>query len=112
MTIRSTQTPRAFLRVSGVSPLLLLLMAPAGRTMADETRAKNDRPRLGLIGAGGQGRGDARKASRFGDFLAICDVDRNHAEQARDHEDIGKGKAEAYEDYRKLLDRNDVDAVI
>ena len=56
--------------------------------------------------------GDARGASRFGDFLAVCDVDKRHAERAREHKDIGKGKADVYEDYRKLLDRKDIDAVI
>src|SRR4051812_17720939 len=103
---------REFLRVSAASPLLFPFVAPAARTMADETRAKNDRPRLGLIGAGGQGSGDARGASKYGDFLAVCDVDRRHAEKARDHDQIGKGKADIYEDYRKLLDRDDIDAVI
>src|SRR4051812_14106029 len=103
---------REFLRVSAASPLLWPLFAPAGRTMADETRAKNDRPRLGLIGAGGQGTGDARGASHYGDFLAVCDVDQKHAEKAKDDSRIGKGKADSYEDYRKLLDRSDIDAVI
>jgi predicted dehydrogenase len=107
-----TQNRRDFLRVSAASPLLWPLFAPAGRTMADETRAKNDRPRLGLIGAGGQGTGDARGASHYGDFLAVCDVDRKHAEKAKDDTRIGKGKADSYEDYRKLLDRDDIDAVI
>jgi predicted dehydrogenase len=106
------QNRREFLRVSAASPLLLPLITPAGRTMADETRAKNDRPRLALIGAGGQGQGDARGASHFGDFLAICDVDKGHAEHARDDKNIGKGKADVYEDYRKVLDRNDIDAVL
>ncbi len=110
--IEKTQSRRDFLRVSAASPLLLPLVATAGRTMADETRAKNDRPRLGLIGAGGQGSGVARGASRFGDFLAVCDVDKRHAERAREQKDIGKGKADVYEDYRKVLDRKDVDAVI
>lgn len=103
---------RDFLRVTAASPLMAPLVASSGRTMADETRAKNDRPRLGLIGAGGQGSGDARGASRFGDFLAVCDVDRRHAERAKDDRNIGKGKADSYEDYRKLLDRKDIDAVI
>jgi len=111
MTIR-TQNRREFLRVTARSPLLLPFLAPFGRAMADEPRAKNDRPRLGLIGAGGQGSGDARGAAHFGDFLAVCDVDKRHAERAKKDRRIGRDKADIYEDYRKLLDRHDIDAVI
>ena len=111
MTLR-THNRRDFLRITATSPALLPFLTPFGRTMADETRSKNDRPRLGLIGAGGQGSGDARGASHFGDFLAVCDVDQRHAERARNDDRIGKKKADVYEDYRKLLDRPDIDAVI
>ena len=53
-----------------------------------------------------------RAPRTYGDFLAVCDVDRRHAEKAKDDNHIGKGKADVYEDYRKLLDRKDIDAVI
>ena len=111
MIIR-TRTRREFLRVSATSPMLLPFLSPFARTLADETRAKNDRPRLGLIGAGGQGTGDAEGAAAHGDFLAVCDVDRRHAEKAKNDKRVGKEKADIYEDYRKLLDRKDIDAVI
>jgi hypothetical protein len=112
MTLRTQHTRRDFLRITASSPALLPFLTPSGRTMADETRAKNDRPRLGLIGAGGQGSGDARGAAPFGDILAVCDVDKRHAERAKNDRRIGKEKADVYEDYRKLLDRSDLDAVI
>ena len=111
MTIR-THSRRDFLRVSATSPALFPFLMPFGTALAAGTRAKNDRPRLGLIGAGGQGSGDAHGASHHGDFLAVCDVDRRHAEKAKKDNRIGKGKADIYEDYRKLLDRKDIDAVI
>ena len=38
---------------------------------------------MALIGCGGMGRGDAKSASRFGNIVAVCDVDKSHAEQAR-----------------------------
>ncbi len=57
------------------------------------------------------GTGDARGHAQFGDVLAVCDVDTNHAERARDDEKIGKGKADVYGDYRKVLDRDDIDVV-
>src|SRR5690349_11159459 len=71
--------------------------------------AKNDRPRIGCIGLGSMGMGDAREHNRFGDILAVCDVDRRHAEQAKNDPDVGKGRADLYADYRKVLDRNDID---
>src|SRR5512140_3528592 len=42
----------------------------------------NDRPGIGLVGCGGMGRGDAANARRFGEILALCDVDDNHAAEA------------------------------
>jgi hypothetical protein len=73
--------------------------------------SKNDRPRIGCIGLGGMGTGDAEQHAHFGDILAVCDVDRRHAEKAKDSAKIGKGKADLYGDYRKVLDREDIDVV-
>ena len=71
----------------------------------------NDRPRMGCIGVGSMGTGDARGHARFADVLAVCDVDSRHAERAKHHKGIGKGKADTYKDYRKILDRDDIDVV-
>lgn len=76
---------------------------------ADEPKSKNDRPLFGAIGVGGQGRGIAGNATRFADLVAICDVDRSHAEQS--NKEQAGGKAELYDDYRKLLERKDIEAV-
>jgi len=73
--------------------------------------AKNDRPRIGCIGVGSMGSGDAKGHAGFGDILAVCDVDKKHLEDAKNNDGIGKGKADAYEDYRKVLDRKDIDVV-
>jgi len=73
--------------------------------------AATDRPRIGCIGLGGMGSGDARAHSRFGDILAVCDVDASHANRAKNDPHIGKGKVDAYGDYRKILDRDDIDVV-
>jgi predicted dehydrogenase len=71
-----------------------------------KAQSKNDRPRLAAIGLGGQGVGIARAAMRHADLVACCDVDRTRAEKfARD------GKAAIYDDFRKLLERPDVDLV-
>ena len=73
--------------------------------------AKNDRPQIGCIGVGSMGTGDAKAHAKFGDIVAVCDVDSRRSEKAKEDKDIGKGKAEAYGDYRKVLDRKDVDVV-
>lgn len=74
-------------------------------------RAATDRPQIGCIGVGSMGTGDARQHAAFGDIVAVCDVDSRHAERARQDEKIGKGKADVYGDYRKLLARPDIDVV-
>lgn len=73
--------------------------------------AANDRPRIGCIGLGGMGIMDARDHARFGDIVAVCDVDARQAELARTDEAIGKGKADSCGDYRRLLERPDIDVV-
>ncbi|TWT35396.1 Inositol 2-dehydrogenase [Posidoniimonas corsicana] len=55
--------------------------------------------------------GDAHQHSEFGDILAVCDVDDRHSERARNDERIGRGRADAYNDYRRVLDRDDIDVV-
>ena len=73
--------------------------------------AKNDRPVIGCIGVGSMGTGDAHGHGQFGDIVAVCDVDSSHAERAKADAKIGKGKADVYSDYRKVLERKDIDVV-
>ncbi|HOX03614.1 MAG TPA: Gfo/Idh/MocA family oxidoreductase [Candidatus Paceibacterota bacterium] len=72
----------------------------------------NDRPGIALIGCGGMGRGDANNALRFGDLMAVCDVDEGHAEAAA-KQFTRDGKAPArYNDFRKVLEREDIQVII
>jgi predicted dehydrogenase len=75
-----------------------------------------DRVRLGLIGCGGRGSELANVIGktawvyhRVGEVVAVCDVDREHAENVRQK---NWPKAMVVEDYRKVIDRPDVDAVV
>jgi myo-inositol 2-dehydrogenase/D-chiro-inositol 1-dehydrogenase len=78
-----------------------------------KAEAKNDRPNIALIGCGGRGSGDARTASRYGDLVACCDVDAGQAARfAKWAENKAGAKIDTYEDYRKLLERKDIDAII
>lgn len=79
--------------------------------LASGGESANDRLRIGCIGVGSMGTGDARGHARFGDILAVCDVDSRHADRAKNDKNIGKGKADAYKDYRQVLERDDIDVV-
>jgi predicted dehydrogenase len=78
---------------------------------AFSSQQPNDRPRIGCIGLGGMGRGDAHGHRQFGDIVMLCDVDRNQAGKANEDPNIGAGQAEVCGDYRKVLERSDIDVV-
>jgi predicted dehydrogenase len=100
-------TRRKFVQTSaGLAALASTPYWLTSRVRADES--KNERPLVGAIGMGGQGTGDARRAAKYGDIVAVCDVQRQHAERVKEKD---FGKADIYEDYRKLLERKDIEAV-
>ena len=74
-----------------------------------KAESKNDRPTIGAIGVGGQGTHDLKLASQFGDVVAICDADLAHAERFKGQM---APKADIYQDYRRLLERKDIDVII
>jgi predicted dehydrogenase len=83
--------------------------------------SKNDRIGVAAIGVStyvnrteekkmtpGRGSGIGYQASKLGDMVACCDVNRAHAERFRTRYGL---KCDILGDYRKLLERKDVDAV-
>ncbi len=79
-----------------------LAQSAAAATVADE------QPAIALIGCGGMGRGDAKNASRFGRIVALCDVDDSQLAEAKKL----WPDAETYKDFRKVMDRTDIQVVI
>jgi len=71
-------------------------------------RSPSDQLRLALVGCGGMGTGDGKNASRIAKIVAVCDVDANHLDKAKQ---TFPG-AEGYSDFRKVMERKDIDAVI
>ncbi|MBI3207453.1 MAG: Gfo/Idh/MocA family oxidoreductase [Candidatus Solibacter usitatus] len=72
----------------------------------------NDRIRLGIIGSGGRGRyvGGFMKTAPDVEFVAAADVSIPIAERAA--QALGGPNATVFQDFRKLLERKDIDAVL
>jgi predicted dehydrogenase len=112
---------REFLRKSAlvatgaVSSALPTIISP--RAFASKASvAPSDRIRLGFIGVGNRGGQNLGtflgKLDRV-DIVALCDVDSNYLNAARQKVDPKtNGKCTAYGDYRKLLERKDIDGVV
>ena len=67
-------------------------------------------PVIGCIGTGDRWRGAiGPQIRKHGDIVAVCDVDKNHCEKWG--KQVAGEKADTYEDYRKILDRKDVEIV-
>jgi predicted dehydrogenase len=72
----------------------------------------NDRPAIALVGCGGMGRNDAKNSLRFGDVVAVCDVDDSHAEAAAKQFTKDGRAPDKYNDFRKVMARDDINVVI
>lgn len=100
---------RKFLSATAAAAAVAGLTSPAVR--ADGKGAVSERVRLGFIGCGRRGRQLISVFERFDDvdIAVICDVNGQSLDEA--HE-ILERKPERQRDYRKILDRKDIDAVV
>lgn len=87
-----------------------LLLAPT--VFGKDKVAPSDRITMGFIGVGGMGQNHLRSLKEEPDvqIVALCDVDRNHLNAA--YEALGDSKCKTYADFRELLARDDIDAVL
>ena len=74
--------------------------------------AASNRITVGCIGTGGMGQGNMKGfiAEPDVEVVAVCDVDRSHREKVRVA--AGIGRESSYNDFRELLARGDIDAVV
>src|SRR5437764_873478 len=91
---------RSFLAASGVSAIA-----------AQRVLGANDRIRVGLIGCGGRSRDLLHAADEVGGYelIAACDVYEPRRDKVRD---TRGSEVSTHLDYRDLLSRKEVDAVI
>lgn len=110
-------TRRDFLKKMGalamagaVSPSLVNAKSPKASVMG-----ANDRINIGLIGCRSMGWTDLLNAINVPgvECVALCDIDKNILDSRAAELTKNKGKKpEIYGDYRKLLERKDIDAVL
>jgi len=99
-----TMSRRGFVKSS-------LAAAVAAQAAGSRIYGTNERIRLGFIGAANRG-GQLIAATRpheDAEIVAVCDVYRPAREQWLDKL---PGKIDLYNDYREMLDRDDIDAVV
>ncbi len=110
-----SMTRRGFLKgaTTATSALILPTIVPSTIFGAN---APSNRIVMGAIGVGSMGTGDLRAflGKQEVQMIAVCDVDKKHRDQAKKHADdrYGNKSCKAYLDYRELIGRGDLDAIM
>ncbi len=100
---------------SGAAAAATVARVGAAPAVTSSTVSANDKIHVGLIGSGGMGRNDLRDFLRVDEVecLAIADVDEAQLETGvKLAEQQRQKRPDGYTDYRKLIDRDDIDVVI
>jgi predicted dehydrogenase len=108
---------RRFMQLSGAAAVLpSVLAAKAQGQAAGTSTAANDRINIGVIGMYWQGPENTRSFLTLDDcqVVAACDIDQNHLDDAIKlvNDAYGTQDCKGYHDYRELLARPDIDAVM
>ncbi len=117
-------TRRQFIKKTAVAAAAVatakLLRAPVyGQQTAPSVKVvgATEKIRLGFIGVGKQGfEAHLLNIIKFANennvaAVAVCDVSKHRRTEAQKAIETAGGKADAYEDYRRLLERKDIDAI-
>ena len=115
---RGRPSRRQFLKRAGAAAagaIAFPYIIPASALGADGAVAPSNRIVMGCIGVGSQGTGNLKGflGNKEMQFVAVCDVDRGHRDNAKniiDGHNGDKGCA-TYNDFRELLERKDLDAL-
>ncbi|MDR2642498.1 MAG: Gfo/Idh/MocA family oxidoreductase [Planctomycetaceae bacterium] len=84
---------RRFLQAATVASVGYLVSAGLAQ---EESSSPNEKLGVACIGIGGKGGGDANHAARFGNIIAICDVDKGRLK--------GKGNADGFKNAKQYVD--------
>lgn len=116
----NSMTRRTALQISSGAVGSVLCLGPIPRAIGFQS--PNSRPRIAVIGCGirwdkrvfvADGRyGVGKEFPKFGDIVAVCDVDKNRLELAREIVKGWHGKSPlGAGDYRKIIDDPKIDVV-
>ena len=112
-------TRRSFLKHTtclATSAVAVPYIVPSSALGRNRSTAPSERLTMGAIGIGGQGMHNLRNFLTCDDLrvLAVCDVDTKHRIRAKETVDSAYGNKDcsAYNDFRKILVRDDLDTVL
>lgn len=89
--------------------------ASSAASVGASSSSANDKIHVALIGCGGMGKGDLRDFLRLEEIecLAVSDVDERRIEEGKALVEKARGRnPDGYQDFRNIIDRNDIDVVI
>jgi predicted dehydrogenase len=110
-TTAGTLSRRDFLQLTASAAIVAPTIIPASALGRDGATPPGERINLGIIGVNGMGSANLEACGGQPDVVvtAVCDVSKQRREAAVEKY---KTTAKGYSDYRELLARKDVDAVI
>ncbi len=108
---------RKFLEKSGIAlaGVGASQFVPAPLFSRSGSISPNEKLNIGVIGCNGMGWSNTNSLLKMADVdcIAVCDVDQSVIDRrSANVEGLRGHKPEAYKDYRKLLENNDIDAVV
>src|SRR6266478_5762492 len=108
-------TRRNFLAATGAA-IALLRIIPRSAQGGDARPAPSGRITHGVVGCGGMGKGNTDGFLNISDcqVVAACDVDRRHLDETinKINTHYKNKDCKGYHDYRELMARKDIDAVM
>ena len=103
----SKTTRRTFIKTTAAIGAGYFVAAGSRRALSN---SPNARPKVICCGVGGKGASDSSNASKFGDIIAICDVDRKRLQSKGESE--GFKDAEQFTDFQEMFAKYGKDAQI
>jgi predicted dehydrogenase len=102
---------RRFLQTAAITAIAMPEVIPASALGRSGQTAPGERISLGIIGVGGMGQANLSACAQYPDVVvtAVCDVWKQRRDAVVEKH---RATAKGYDDYRELLARRDVDAVI